>query len=72
MEFKKKFARDIYHARNRQKITQQAVSDDLSISLREYQNIEYGKVLPRLDTFFKLVDLFQLNLEVYRELLSVE
>ena len=72
MEFKKRFAKDIYHARNRQKITQQAVAEVLSISLREYQNMEYGKVLPRLDTFFKLVDLFQLNLEVYHELLRAE
>ena len=72
MEFKKKFAKDIYHARNRQKITQQSVAEVLFISVREYQNIEYGKVLPRLDTFFKLVDLFQLNLEAYRELFSAE
>ena len=72
MSFKSEFSKDVFHARDDRGWTQQYTADRLSIPKRTYQNIELGKTSPRLATFVKLVLLFKLNIEDYREALGVE
>ena len=71
MSFKTVFAKDVYHARDKRGWTQPYVAEILSVSVRTYQNIESAKVTPRLPTFLKLVCLFELNIDDYREALGV-
>lgn len=72
MSFEYQFSSDVFHARTGLGLKQSAVAEMLKISLREYQNIEYGHVVPKLKTFLKLVYFFGLNIDDYREALGVE
>ena len=45
------FSGDLYHARKRRGWSQQKVAEMVAISVREYQNIERGRVTPHLKTF---------------------
>ena len=40
------FAHEVFHARDHQGLTQQEIADQVFISLRWYQKIEAGEVLP--------------------------
>ena len=71
MTFERMFSKDVYHARVQRGWKQPYVANILSISLREYQNIEYGPVTPHLKTFLRLVYLFELNIDDYREVLGI-
>ena len=72
MSFEFLFSSHVFHARTSLGLKQPFVADALGISLREYQNIEYGRVAPQLKTFLKLVYLFNLDIDAYREVLGVE
>lgn len=67
MTLKFLFSHDIYHARTELKLTQQYVSNELGISLREYQKIEKGETLPRAELFLRIIFYFELDIENYRE-----
>ena len=72
MSFEYQFSSDVFRARTNLGLKQAFVADAVAISLREYQNIEYGRVTPHLKTFLKLVYLFDLDIDAYREVLGVE
>lgn len=72
MSFEYQFSSDVFHARTNLGLKQPFVANALGISLREYQNIEYGRVSHQLKTFLKLVYLFDLDIDAYREVLGVE
>lgn len=67
MSFKFQFSGDLYHARTSRKWSQQYVADQVGVSLREYQNIESGKRTPHVETFLRLVFLFELDVWSYEE-----
>ena len=67
MSFKLRFSGDLRQARDAKGWTQPFVTDIVSTTLREYQNIESGKQIPKTETFLKLVFLFDLDIENYRE-----
>ena len=72
MSFKFTFSGDIYRARKQLNMTQQQVAEATSISRREYQNIEGGKVVPRIETFLKLVYFFDLDIHEYRKVFDID
>ena len=72
MSFEFQFSSDVFPARSNLGLKQHFVANVLGISLREYQNIKYGLVAPHLKTFLKLVYLFDLDIDAYREVLGVE
>ena len=53
-------------------LTQQQVADAVWISLREYQKIEKGELLPGSKIFLRLIYFFELNFEDYREDITEE
>lgn len=66
--FKSHFASDVYHARTAiPEFTQAHAAEILGISLREYQFIESGDRVPGAEIFLRLVYLFELNIDNYRE-----
>lgn len=67
MSFKFTFSGNLYHIRKANGWSQQYVADQVKVSLREYQNIESGKRLPHVETFLRLVYLFELDIADYRE-----
>ena len=71
MSFKLLFSGDLRRTRDSMGWTQTFVADLVSITLREYQNIESGKRIPKTETFFRLVYLFDLDIENYREAFDI-
>ena len=71
MEFSTLFSADIYHARDKSGFTQAEVAEKVDISLRNYQYIEQGRVIPRGGTLLKLIYLFDLDIDRYREVLGM-
>ena len=68
MSFKTHFGHDIYHVRtDKRKLTQQQVADATFISLREYQKIEKGEIVPGSEIFLRLVFFLNVNIENYRQ-----
>ncbi|MCB6899615.1 helix-turn-helix domain-containing protein [bacterium 210917-DFI.7.65] len=67
MSFRVQFSHDVLCARQARNWTQPYVADSISITLRQYQNIESGRCTPRTDTFLKLVYLFGLDIEKYKK-----
>ena len=67
MSFRAQFSRDVLSAREARKWTQPYVADSISITLRQYQNIESGRCTPHTNTFLKLVYLFELDIKHYRK-----
>jgi len=67
MSFRLIFSGDLLRARESRGWTQQFVADLVSITLRQYQNIERGSCIPHTDTFLKLVYVFDLDIQSYRE-----
>lgn len=67
MSFRFTFSGELYHLRKANGWSQQYVADQINVSLREYQNIESGKRLPHVESFLRLVYLFELDIAKYRE-----
>ena len=67
MSFKFLFSGDLRRIRDSMGWTQPFVADLVSITLRDYQTIESGRRSPKTETFLKLVFLFDLDIENYRE-----
>ena len=63
MSFKMHFGHDIYHVRT----DKQQVADAVFISLREYQKIEKGEIVPGSEIFLRLVFFLNVNIENYRQ-----
>ena len=68
MSFKFTFSGDIRKAREDKGWTQQKVAEAVSVDVRTYQYWEEGHKAPRLPSFFKLVNLFDLDANDYRHL----
>ena len=67
-DLKMHFGHDIYHVRtDKRKLTQQQVADATFISLREYQKIEKGEIVPGSEIFLRLVFFLNVNIENYRQ-----
>lgn len=49
--------------RKRKKYTQEKVAEAIGISDKHYSKIEIGKYVPSLQTFFKLLEVLELNLD---------
>lgn len=72
MKFKKKLSADLYHARDNSGFTQAKVAEMVDTSVRNYQHIEKGETIPRGDTLLKLIYLFDLDINCYRESLEIQ
>ena len=71
MTFSEKFSKDVYDGRQRMGLTQSQIAEKLNISLRHYQNIEYGKKKPSAELMLKLFLELHLNMEDYRDLFGL-
>ena len=71
MGFSTLFSKDVVHARDKSGLTQAEVAEIVGISVRNYQYIEQGKCVPHGDTLLKLVYLFDLDIDRYREVLGM-
>lgn len=58
---------NLKRARNEKGMTQQQIADALGISWRQYQRIESGKVLGRIEVWDALEDMFGVHQRVLRE-----
>lgn len=67
MSFKRVFSGDIYHVRKEKGWSQQYVADKTNISVRQYQNIEKGGIVPYASTVFKLIKLFDMDANKYKD-----
>ena len=67
MSFEYEFSHDIYNARIKQGWKQRHVADEISISVREYQNIEAGKAIQNVKNFLRLVYVFNIDIQKYRK-----
>ena len=65
--FKRRFSSDLYHARYKRGLTQREVAEQAAISIRSYRYIESGSALPTVNTFLRLVRLFELDANDYVE-----
>ena len=65
------FSKDVFDARDKSGLTQAEVAEIVGISVRNYQYIEQGKCVPHGDTLLKLVYLFDLDIDRYREVLGM-
>lgn len=70
MSFRLLFSGDLLTARAAKGWTQPAVADAALITLREYQNIEAGRNLPSVETFLRLVYLFDMDIDHYQKALN--
>ena len=71
MEFSTLFSKDVVHARDKSGLTPAKVAELVDISVRNYQYIEQGRFIPHGDTLLKLVYLFDLDIDRYREVLGM-
>ena len=71
MKFNTLFSKDLYHARKKFGFTQAEVAERVDTSVRNYQYIEKGKTIPHGDTLLKLIYLFELDIDRYREVLGM-
>lgn len=71
MSVKQRFASAVFHAREKMGITQEKAAEALMISVRWYQEIEYGHVLPSAELTLKIVAFYGINGECLREHESV-
>ena len=67
MSFNLHFSRDLFLARTNSRLSQQDVAERTGISLREYQNIESGRRCPRVLQCLRVIFLFELDIDAYRE-----
>ncbi len=66
MPIQQTFSKALYHARNKQKLTQKQVADAVSVSVRWYQRIESGEKLPGTLVMLRLILLLGLDMEGLR------
>ena len=71
MSVKQRFASAVFHAREKMGITQEKAAEALRISVRWYQQIEYGRVLPSAELTLKIIAVYGINGECLREYESV-
>ena len=55
------FSREVYYSRILLKLTQEKVAELLGISVRWYQKIESGKVLPSTKLALKIIAFFEID-----------
>ena len=67
MSIKFRFASAVFHSREKMGITQEKAAEALNISVRWYQQIEYGRVLPSAELTLKIIAFYGINGEVLRE-----
>ena len=72
MSFNLLFSKDIFDARTKSNFTQQKTAERVGLSIRQYQNIESGRAIPKTETFLKLVYLFDLDINNYREVITAD
>lgn len=61
MSIKQRFASAVYHARLERGLTQAKAAEELDISLRWYQRIEYGHYLPSAKLALKIIAHFEID-----------
>ena len=71
MEFSTLLSKDVFHAREKFGFTQAEVAESVDISLRSYQYIEQGRFVLHGGTLLKLIYLFDLDIDCYREVLKM-
>jgi transcriptional regulator with XRE-family HTH domain len=59
----KQIGRNIRGARKRRGLKQSAVTSEIGINYRHYQNIEAGKINVTIDTLCRLAKLYKVELE---------
>lgn len=67
MQLEREFAKRVYHARASLGLTQRQVAEDVSISVRYYQNIEHGDKLPGSAVMLRLMLRLHLEAEMFRD-----
>jgi len=55
------FAERLKELRKKDSLTQKGVADAVSMSERNYQDLEYGKIKPSHDNIIKLADFFEVT-----------
>lgn len=72
MSMKLKFSGDVFKARKERGWTQEQIAEAISVCKRTYQYTEEGEKLPRIDNFLKLIRLFDLDANDYKELFDID
>lgn len=67
MPINSKFSTEVYHARDSFGYTQREVAEAVSVSVRWYQRVEKGEKLPGSVVMLRLILLFHLDVEKFRE-----
>ena len=62
MSIKKDFSNLLYQARKEKKLTQEQAAELCKISARHYQDIEIGRVNPKLTTAVRLASVLEISL----------
>lgn len=62
-----KFSTEVYHARDELGYTQRQVAEAVSISVRWYQRVEKGEMLPGSVVMLRLILFLHLDVERFRE-----
>ena len=60
--------KNLKEARQKASMTQKQVAEYLGIKTRTYQDIEYGKIIRKIDHWDKLEDLFNVSQRQLREM----
>ncbi len=63
MERRETFAARLSRARKERNISQEKIAEAAKISVRQYQKLEKGKAIPRLDTACRLAEVLGFSLE---------
>ena len=61
MAVEQKFPKAVYHARNKKRITQAEIAEEINISTRWYQIIESGRKLPSAKTALKIMAFLEID-----------
>lgn len=61
------FANIIYQYRKENKLSQEKMAEICHISTRHYQNLESGKVNPRLDTVLHIASVLDISLDSLKD-----
>lgn len=68
--FRLKFSHDVSRKRTAKGMVQLSLAEAADISLRQIQNIESGKSIPKADTFLRLLCVLELDPSEYNVLLK--
>ena len=58
-------AKAIKDARKRAKLTQEELAEKVDLSVQHVSRLECGAYIPNLSTFFKIVKILDINLEIF-------